>query len=182
MTLYIFDKDGTLIELKKNRLLLGRPVLRPDEQKPKPGVVEKLAELRSQGHTLAIASNQRAISQGLITAAQAEKLIEDAIQKVGGVDAWRICPFDEHARKTIHGQPNPYKLENDCKKPKPGMLVDLMQALGFKPEDTVMVGDSWRDRKAAQSAGVSFVPAKEFFKATNEQKDGSTTGQSIEQS
>lgn len=164
MSLYIFDKDGTLISMRRNMLGLRRPVIRAEDQKPKDGIVEKLNELRAAGHKIAIASNQRAISQGLITMEQAEALMEDAAEKLGGLDSWRICPFDVHANRLIRGKPNPYRRENGCRKPKPGMLLDLMADLGYQPEDTFMIGDSWRDRKAAQAAAVRFIPAKEFFK------------------
>ncbi len=163
MSLFIFDKDGTLIQLKRNRIGIPRPAKYPEDQVLMPGVFEKLAVLRAQGHKIAIASNQRAISQGIITLAQAEDLMENAVQKIGGADAWRVCPFDAQALPVLHGQPNPYRVENDCKKPQPGMLIDLMRELGCQPKDTFMVGDSWRDRRAAERAGVAFIPAREFF-------------------
>jgi D-glycero-D-manno-heptose 1,7-bisphosphate phosphatase len=163
MGLFIFDKDGTLIGLKRNAVGIPRAVICPEDQVLLPGVYEKLAELRAGGHRIAIASNQRAISQGLITLEQAEALMENAIEKLGGVDAWRICPFDAHARLRIRGQPNPYRLENTCRKPQPGMLIDLMDELGYSPEDSYMVGDSWRDRRAAALAGIGFIPAGKFF-------------------
>jgi hypothetical protein len=52
----------------------------------KPGVFEKLAELREQGHTLAIASNQKAVAKGWMTLAEAEELMTICAKKVGGVD------------------------------------------------------------------------------------------------
>jgi histidinol phosphatase-like enzyme len=53
-TLYIFDKDGTLIEPKSGQTF----VQSPEDQQLKPGVAEKLAELREQGGVFAMASNQ----------------------------------------------------------------------------------------------------------------------------
>ncbi|HEY3345263.1 MAG TPA: HAD-IIIA family hydrolase [Anaerolineaceae bacterium] len=163
MGLFIFDKDGTLIQLKRNSLGIRRPAICPEDQVLLPGVYEKLVELRAGGHKVAIASNQRAISQGLLTLEQAEALMKNAIEKLGGVDAWRICPFDAHARAVIRGQPNPYRLENTCRKPQPGMLIELMAELGVPPEDSYMVGDSWRDRRAAVLAGIGFISAVKFF-------------------
>ena len=163
MGLYIFDKDGTLIQLKRNRLGLGRPVKHPDEQLVIPGVRAYLDELRASGHLIAIASNMRAISQGLMTMEDAERMMKDCADKLGGVNSWRICPFNASAPGWIHGKRNPYQQDNDCHKPKPGMLFALMDELGVSAADTVMVGDSWRDRRAAQAAGVKFVPARSFF-------------------
>ena len=39
----------------------------------------------------------------------------------------------------------------------------LMERLGFPREQTIFVGDSPDDRKAAEAAGVRFVPAQSFF-------------------
>jgi HAD superfamily hydrolase (TIGR01662 family) len=163
MALYIFDKDGTLVQLKRNWLGIGRPVKRSDEQVVIPGVNQKLKELRDAGNLIAIASNTRAISQGSITLEEAELMMEDCIQKLGGVNAWRICPFNIHAPSRIDGKNNPYKQDNDCRKPKPGMLIALMEEFNIPKDDTVMVGDSWRDERAAQRAEVRFIPARVFF-------------------
>jgi D-glycero-D-manno-heptose 1,7-bisphosphate phosphatase len=164
MSLFIFDKDGTLIQLKRNGLGIPRPVHCPEDQVLKPGVFEKLQYLRSGGHKIAIASNQRAISRGTITLEEAEALMENAIVKLGGVDAWRICPFDIHASPLIRGHPNTYRMANNCRKPLPGMLIELMEELGYAEGDTYMVGDSWRDRRAAILCGIMFLPADQFFK------------------
>jgi D-glycero-D-manno-heptose 1,7-bisphosphate phosphatase len=41
-----------------------------------------------------------------------------------------------------------------CRKPKPGLLLESMQALGSSPETTWMIGDSTADVEAARAAGV----------------------------
>ena len=70
----------------------------------------------------------------------------------------------QRSLRRIDGGPNPYRKETSCEKPAPGMLLDLMEALGFPPGETVAVGNSWKDRKAARAAGVRFIPAHDFFK------------------
>jgi D-glycero-D-manno-heptose 1,7-bisphosphate phosphatase len=42
----------------------------------------------------------------------------------------------------------------DCRKPKPGLLLESMHALGGSPETTWMIGDSLADVEAARAAGV----------------------------
>lgn len=156
MTLYIFDKDNTLIGGMGNR-----PPNTPEEQQPLPGVVEKLAELRAQGHTLAIASNQGGVAWGFITEAQAQALVQDAAEKVGGVNFWRCCCYDERAESRNPG--NPYARKSYRRKPAPGMLRELMRAAGASPADTTMIGDSDSDKQAAEAAGCNFIWASEFF-------------------
>ena len=171
MSLYIFDKDGTLIgkvpvvpKVPVVRKVVRRSAARPAEQKLLPGVREKLDALRAQGHDLAIATNQTMVARGVITLAESHALVEDCAAKVGGVNAWRACPYDPRASKMRHGQTNPYARDDETHKPHPGMILSIMEQLGYPPSDTVMIGDSKLDREAAEAAGVKFISVKRFFK------------------
>jgi HAD superfamily hydrolase (TIGR01662 family) len=155
--LYIFDKDGTLVSNFANR-----PANTPAEQTPLPNVVEKLNLLRRLGDRIAIASNQGGVAWNFISYGQAIALVEDVAAKVGGVDAWEVCPHDARAIARDGHAPE-YAVECECRKPLPGMLLSLMAHLGFTPDQTVMVGDSDSDRLAARTAGCEFVWAREFF-------------------
>lgn len=164
MSLYIFDKDGTL--LKKRPLYKGlvRAPLKPKEQVLRKGVYKKLAELRAEGHKLGMASNMVTVAQGRTTMKEAARLMTDAADKVGGVDAMRFCPYTPKSPKKLHGKKNPYHRDDECRKPHPGMILELMKALGYGPKDTIMVGDSRADRKAAKRVGAKHISAKKFFK------------------
>jgi len=154
--LYIFDKDGTLIAS-----LGKRPANTPAEQRPLPNVIEKLAELRAAGHRLALASNQGGVAWGFLTLEKVEALMLDCAAKVGGLDAYRFSPYDS---KAAARRPNsPYARENELRKPRPGMLLEIMAELGAAPQETVMVGDQESDREAAEAAGVQFEWAADFF-------------------
>lgn len=164
MSLYIFDKDKTLVPNIRSRLIIRRSPLKPEEQILRRGVFEKLAELRAAGHQIAIATNQPAVAHGLITLEEAEELARNCAAKVGGVSAWRLSPFEPRAKKRLHGKPNPYARDDETRKPHPGMILQLMQELGSSPEETFMVGDKKVDKMSAQAAGVTFLDEKKFFK------------------
>ncbi len=164
MSLYIFDKDGTLVKKRPLREGIVRTPTCPEEQVLIEGVFEKLAALRAEGHVLAMASNQSAVADGIITMEQAEELLANCAAKVGGINAWRFCPYSPRSKKRLNGEDNPYACDHEWRKPHPGMLLDLMEELGYPPEDTFMIGDSNKDRKAAKNAGVRFFKAKDFFK------------------
>lgn len=157
MTLYIFDKDNTLIYPIDHR-----PANVIGEQIPMPGVIDKLAELRAAGHQIAIATNQGGVAWGLISRAQAYLLAHDAGEKVGGVDAVAVCCYDPKAAGR-HGAVKRYARDSIRRKPRPGMLLDLMKRLGYVPSETLFVGDSETDEQAALAAGVRFIHATEFF-------------------
>ena len=163
MALFIFDKDGTLITGKRLRGGRIRNPARPEEQEVLPGVREKLDHLRERGHTIAMASNSALVAKGLLTLEEAERLMVDCAEKVGGVAAWKVCGYDPKARKTIDGCPNPYAMDADCHKPHPGMILELMAELGFGPAETWLVGNSKKDEQAARAAWVNFARAKDFF-------------------
>jgi len=154
--LYIFDKDGTLIASMGKR-----PANTPAEQRPLPGVVIKLAELRTVGHRLALASNQGGVAWGFLTLEKTAALMQDCADKVGGLDAVRFSPYDP---KAAARRPNsPYAREDQSRKPRPGMLLEIMAELGASPAETMMVGDQESDREAAEAAGVQFAWAEAFF-------------------
>jgi len=164
MSLYIFDKDGTLLSNIRSRLIIKRSPLKPEEQILRQGVFEKLAELRTAGHQIAIATNQPAVAHGLITLEEAENLVKNCAAKVGGVSAWRLSPFHPRAKKRLHGRPNPYARDDETHKPHPGMILQIMDELGSSAAKTFMVGNSKMDKKSAKAAGVTFLDEKKFFK------------------
>jgi D-glycero-D-manno-heptose 1,7-bisphosphate phosphatase len=165
MSLYIFDQGNTLINTPRSRFGMRRSPTRCEEQVLLPGVYEKIAALRAQGHKIAIATNQDAVAWGTITYAEAEKLVENCAEKLGGVDAWSISPYNPMARLTLLSghKPTPYARDHPSHKPHPGMIFELMRKLGYKAEDTIVVGDKKADERAARSAGVRFISAKDFF-------------------
>lgn len=157
MSLYIFDKDGTLISP-----IGRRPANLAGEQIPMPGVIDKIAELRAAGHQIAIATNQGGVAWGIISRAQAYRLAHDAGEKVGGVDAIAVCCYDPKAAGR-HGAVKRYARDSARRKPQPGMLLDIMKRLDYAPSDTIFVGDSETDEQAAIAAGVQFIDAAVFF-------------------
>jgi D-glycero-D-manno-heptose 1,7-bisphosphate phosphatase len=164
VSLYIFDKDKTLLRHVRSRFILHRAPLKPEEQTLRQGVFEKLAELRNGGHQIAIATNQPAVAHGLITLEEAEELVRNCAAKAGGVSAWRLSPYSPHAKKRLHSKLNPYARDDETRKPHPGMILQLMEELGSSPKDTFMVGDKKMDKKSAEAAGVTFLDEKKFFK------------------
>lgn len=161
--LFIFDKDGTLV---RNAVNPQKPPNKTEEQEVLPNVLEKLAELREQGYKIAVCSNQGGVAWGFITPQEARSLMDDCDKKIGGSDFSTFCPYDSRAKGKPNAHPiysNEPILEKIMRKPAPGMLLDAMWVLGFKPEDTIFVGDQDSDQQAAENADVKFIWAKDFF-------------------
>lgn len=150
--LVIFDKDGTLVKLRD-----GNPPHSLDETEYIPGVIAHCVALRQAGATLAVASNQGGVAYSRMSALAAHKLCRDAMIAIGAV-YYAVCVTHPHGFK------GPVKRESYFRKPNPGMLIYLADALGFNISDCHYVGDRDSDREAALNAGLNYWHAEEFFK------------------
>ena len=149
VSLVIFDRDGTLIEDT------GYPI-KPAGVVWQPGALKTIAWLTSQGVSVAVATNQSGVARGYFTLEQVRafhKAMDTKIQAEGGqVAAYAICPH------LIDGLVVEYAVDCVCRKPKPGLIKQLLEKLQVRPEGAVMLGDRETDFLAGQAAGVkSFV-------------------------
>lgn len=146
MTRAIFlDRDGVLIEdtghpgdAAKIRLL--------------PGVAENLSKLRDSGYLLIVTSNQAGVAKGIFgeeVIAQVENEITDLIGFE--LDGWYYCPHHPEA------QVEELRRYCDCRKPKPGMLLQAIEEHHIDPARSFMFGNMWHDVLAANRAGVKGV-------------------------
>ena len=114
------------------------------EWQPIPGSLEAIVALRNRGYLIALCTNQAGIARGLFSLEDLEAIhlkLKNALKNLGGdLDGLAFCPHhpDDKCR---------------CRKPEPGMLLDMMASLDVAAADTVFVGDSLRDIQAALAAG-----------------------------
>ena len=138
------DRDGTLIE---ERNYLADPAL----VALAPGVPEALRLLRDAGYLLIVVSNQSGIARGYFTAEQL-KAVE---QRVGELLAEHGLSLDAnyycfHHEKGIIPE---YARPCDCRKPKPGLLLQAVRDFSLDPARCMMIGDKVSDLQAGQAAG-----------------------------
>jgi D-glycero-D-manno-heptose 1,7-bisphosphate phosphatase len=145
MKLIILDRDGVINEDSDDY------IKSPEEWIPIPGSLDAIARLNHAGYAVAIASNQSGISRGYFTletlAAMSLKMNELLSQHGGRIDAMVFCP---------HGP----KDGCDCRKPKPGMLIEIGNRFKTSLNNVLFVGDNINDIKAARAAGVKPVLVK----------------------
>lgn len=130
----LFDRDGTLIwDVPYNG--------DPRRVTPVPGARETLRELRAHGLRTGVVSNQSGIGRGLLTAEQVAAVNARVEELLGRFGTWQICPHhpDEGCA---------------CRKPAPGLVLSACEALGVRPERTLVVGDIGADVGAAEAAGA----------------------------
>lgn len=153
MSLIILDMDGTLVFN-----VPGSFNTLPEHQTLLPGVEEKCATLRSEGHILAVASNQGGVAMGYLKYEEAEALVANAARLIGA-EFYEFCPFHPDGIMPEYVLTDPL-----CRKPNPGMLLGLMRRTGTPPDECLFVGDSPEDFGAATAAGVEFQWAMDFFR------------------
>jgi len=91
MSLFVFDKDGTLVSRRGGWIARRKPPTRPEHQFVRRHVVETLAALRRDGHRIAIATNVNAVAYGAIdVAVQCMGVIEEP-GDVGGAHGETLC-------------------------------------------------------------------------------------------
>ena len=139
MKLIILDRDG-VINQDSDQFIKNTT-----EWKPIPGSLEAIAKLNHAGYRVVVASNQSGIGRGLLDMG-ALNAINDKMYRVlaqvgGHIDALFYCPHAAEANC-------------DCRKPKPGMFIDIAQRFNADLAGVPSVGDSLRDLQAAATAGA----------------------------
>lgn len=139
MKLVILDRDGTINHDS------DQYIKSPAEWKPIKGSLEAIARLTQAGHRVVVATNQSGLARGLFDMATLNAIhaqMQRAVHEAGGrIDAVFFCPHagDSHC---------------ECRKPRPGMLLEIAKRMNAELEGVPMVGDSLRDLEAAAAAGA----------------------------
>ncbi|WP_435236137.1 D-glycero-beta-D-manno-heptose 1,7-bisphosphate 7-phosphatase [Psychromonas sp. PT13] len=116
------------------------------------GVIEACKTLKAKGYLLVLITNQSGIARGYFTEDQFHTLTEwmDWSLADRGVDLDGIYYCPHHSEKGI----GEYKVDCDCRKPKPGMLISAIKELNIDVSRSILVGDKVSDIKAGLAAGV----------------------------
>jgi D-glycero-D-manno-heptose 1,7-bisphosphate phosphatase len=153
----ILDRDGTLIDVvRDDETGTVSVAFHPNQLVLLPGVVDGLRALAREGFVLAMATNQPGPAKGQFSReavertnrALAERLLEAGIS----LAATEVCMH--HPEGGVGGDPSLVRA-CECRKPKPGMLLSLIQRLNLDPAASWMVGDSAGDVDAARAAGLN---------------------------
>ena len=139
MKLVILDRDG-VINHDSDEYIKS-----PDEWVPVPGSIEAIARLNHAGYTVTVATNQSGIARGYFDIstlnAMHEKMHLLVNQAGGHVDGIFFCPHSP--------------ADNcNCRKPLPGLLLQIARRFSTSLENVAFIGDSHSDIEAARLAGA----------------------------
>ena len=136
------DRDGVIIENRSNYVRNWTQV------KILPKALLALAKVSTSSYKIVLITNQSGIGRGFIPLETAleinERLIEIIGQAGGRIDRVYMCPHKPSDRC-------------NCRKPKPGMILQAARDLDLDLENSVLIGDALTDIQAGRSAGVGRV-------------------------
>ena len=121
------------------------------------GVSEAIKHVNQSGYLAIVVTNQPVIARGEITWEELHKIhkkMETLLGKDGAyIDGLYICPH--HPDKGFKGERPEYKFDCDCRKPKPGLLLQAAKDFNIDLSQSIMIGDSERDVEAGIAAGCN---------------------------
>lgn len=135
----------------------------PDQMILLPGVPQAIAELNRLGLLVVVVSNQPGLAKAKYTPALLEatkaKMLSEIEVGGGRVDAIYYCLHHPQADLIE------YRVNCDCRKPKPGMLLQAGRELEIDLESSYLVGDGVTDIVAGQAAGATtlFVSSRKCY-------------------
>jgi len=134
------DRDGTLI-----REPLDQQVDRLDKFELEPGVIPALLRLRDAGWTFVMVTNQDGLGTPSYPRKDFEPLQDLLVRLLASqglaFEAVRVCPHTAADRC-------------DCRKPKPGLLLDYLRDLAWDRAASAVIGDRKTDLELAAALGV----------------------------
>lgn len=120
------------------------------------GVAEAIKLINQSGYLAIVVTNQPVIARGEVSWEELNEIHEKMATLLGKegayVDGIYICPH--HPDKGFEGERPEYKIDCDCRKPKPGLLLQAAKDFNIELSESYMIGDSHRDVEAGENAGV----------------------------
>lgn len=119
------------------------------------GVEEAVKLINRSGYLAIVVTNQPVIARGELSWEQLREIhnkMETLLGNAGAyVDDIFCCPH--HPDKGYAGEKAEYKRECECRKPRPGMLLNAARKYNIDLSRSWMVGDSMNDIEAGNNAG-----------------------------
>jgi len=140
------DRDGTLnveVDFLRN----------PDQLRVIAGAAKAVRRLNDHELATCVISNQSGVARGFLTeldlVAIHSKLREELLNERAILDRIYYCPH--HPTEGVE----PYVVSCECRKPKPGMLLQGAREFNLDLQRSFVIGDSVVDMQAAQAVGAT---------------------------
>lgn len=152
------DRDGTINKY------VGF-LRRADEFELTEDAAEAIALINKSGYLAVVITNQPVVARGETTFEELEEIhnkMETLLGKKGAyLDGIYFCPH--HPHKGYKGEIRELKIDCECRKPKPGMILKAERDLNIDLSNSWMIGDSDVDIEAGRAAGCHTIKIKEGY-------------------
>ena len=116
------------------------------------GARDAIKFCNERGILTIVVTNQGGIARGLYTSKEVDALhnfMQKSLSEVGAhIDAFYYCPH--HPEGTV----KKFSIVCDCRKPKPGLILQACKDFKINPAQAILFGDAERDIEAAKAAGL----------------------------
>ncbi len=113
-----------------------------------PGVGEGIKKLNEVGFLIIVVTNQSGLKRGLITEENLNKIHERMVKELSAygakIDDIYVCPCLPEE-------------DCECRKPRPGMLLEAAKKHGIDLKSSFMIGDKQIDAEAGKAAGCTTI-------------------------
>ena len=146
------DRDGTI-----NKYV---GFLRhPENFELLPNAAEAIRMINESGYLAIVVTNQPIIARGEMTEVELRGIhdkMETLLGRKGAyIDALYYCPH--HPHRGYPGEISALKIDCECRKPKPGMLLKAAADYHIDLSESWMIGDGENDVLAGQAAGCRTI-------------------------
>lgn len=146
------DRDGVINKDCDNLISVNEFVLLSD-------VPQAIKKINASEYLAIVVTNQPMIAKGFITADQLENIHKKMEWLLGQencyLDDIYYCPH--HPKTGFLGEITDLKIECECRKPKPGMLLKAAVNCNIELRESWMIGDRESDIVAGKSAGCTTI-------------------------
>lgn len=123
------------------------------------GVSEAIQKINQSGYLAVVVTNQPVIARGEVTYTELQEIhnkMETILGKDGAyLDGIYFCPH--HPDKGFKGEVKELKINCNCRKPNPGLLLQAASDFNINLEQSWMIGDGKNDIQAGKNAGCKTV-------------------------
>ena len=142
------DRDGTI---NREKGFLNKV----EDMELIQGATDAIRMINRSEYLAVIITNQPVIARGECSFEELQHIHERMETELGRegayIDGLYVCPH--HTDRGFDGERSDYKYECDCRKPKPGLLLQAAKDLNIDLSQSYVIGDSDRDTEAGRNAG-----------------------------
>lgn len=115
--------------------------------------IQALSNIVSAGYEIIVITNQAGIARGIFTESDYNKLTKFYTQDLysHGINILDVFYCPHH----VDGVVSKYKIDCNCRKPKPGMLLEAIEKYSVDTHNSYLIGDKLSDVEAGKAAGIS---------------------------